>query len=207
MTPLLVNGPANAIATVVLAHGAGAGMEHDFMVTVAEGMAQRGLRVVRFEFPYMHARREGRRPGPDRMPKLQECFREVIDSQTGPVILSGKSMGGRIATTIADEVDAHAVIVFGYPFHPPGKPERPRTEHLENLRTPTLIIQGERDTFGTQADVADYKLSKQIGMSWLHDADHSLKPRKISGLTHEEHLASAIDQAATFAEKHVRHAD
>ena len=82
MTPLLIDGPDDAKCTVLLAHGAGAGMEHVGMVMLAQALAGSGLRVVRFEFPFMHARREGRRPGPDRMPKLQESFREVIESNT-----------------------------------------------------------------------------------------------------------------------------
>ena len=196
--PTLVDGPTRAAATVILAHGAGAGMEHEWIAGVAAGFAARGLRCVRFEFPDMAARREGRRPGPDRMPKLQAAFREVVAAQRGRVVLAGKSMGGRVATTIADEVGAMAVVVFGYPFHPPGKPTQLRTEHLEHLRTPTLILQGERDPFGTRDEVPDYPLSAAIRVRWLDDGDHSLKPRKKSGFTLEQHIATALDAAAAF---------
>ncbi|MCK5942383.1 MAG: alpha/beta fold hydrolase [Planctomycetes bacterium] len=199
MTPLLVDGPDDAFATLVLAHGAGAGMEHEWLVTMAKGLAARGLRVVRFEFPYMHARREGRRPGPDRMPKLLACYREVFEAQPAPVILSGKSMGGRAATMLADDVTCAGVVAFGYPFHPPGKPDNLRTAHLETMRTPTLIVQGERDTFGTRDEVEGYALSDQVELRWLEDGDHSLKPRKKSGFTLEGHLEAAMDAAAAFA--------
>ena len=198
MTPLLVDGPEDARATLLLAHGAGAGMEHEWMVTMAGALAERGLRVVRFEFPYMHARREGRRPGPDRMPKLLNCYREVFDAQDGPTFLCGKSMGGRAATMLAGDVDCAGVIAFGYPFHPPGKPENLRTAHLETLRTPTLIVQGERDTFGGREEVAIYTLSDAVQLCWLEDGDHSLKPRKKSGHTLEGHLQRAADAAAQF---------
>ena len=200
MTPLLIDGPDDAKCTVLLAHGAGAGMEHVGMVMLAQALAGSGLRVVRFEFPFMHARREGRRPGPDRMPKLQESFREVIESQhdRGPLVLCGRSMGGRVATMIADDVQARGVIAFGYPFHPPRKLENVRTAHLEHLRTPTLIVQGTRDAFGTPAEVAGYALSPQIEMLWLEDGDHSLAPRKRSGFTLAQHLSTAMERVVEF---------
>ena len=201
MTPLLIDEPEHAddhAITIILAHGAGASMEHAGMQSLADGFVAHGMRVVRFEFPFMHARREGRRPGPDRMPKLQACFHEVIASQEGPVVLAGRSMGGRVATMIADEVNAKAVLAFGYPFHPPRKPQNLRTAHLENLQTPTLIVQGERDPFGTPPEVASYSLSDRIELLWLADGDHSLTPRKRSGLTYEQHLATALDRAVDF---------
>jgi predicted alpha/beta-hydrolase family hydrolase len=199
MTPLQIDGPDDATVTLLLAHGAGAGMDHEWMATVARGLAERGLRVVRFEFPYMHARREGRRPGPDRMPKLLACYREVFDAQQGPVILAGKSMGGRAATMLADDVPCAGVVAFGYPFHPPGKPDNLRTAHLETMRTPTLIVQGERDPFGTRDEVGGYDLSAQIRLRWIDDGDHSLKPRKKSGFTMQGNLAKAMDAAVAFA--------
>lgn len=201
MTPLLIDEPETGgddATTIILAHGAGASMEHVGMQSLSDGLVARGLRVVRFEFPFMHARREGRRPGPDRMPKLQTCFHEVIASQPGPVVLAGRSMGGRVATMIADEVQAKAVIAFGYPFHPPRKPENLRTAHLENLQTPTLIVQGERDPFGTPPEVAGYQLSDHIELLWLPDGDHSMTPRKKSGLTYEQHVETALDRAVAF---------
>lgn len=200
MTSLLIDGPEDAFATLVLAHGAGAGMEHDWMEQMTAALTERGMRVIRFEFAYMHARREGRRPGPDRMPKLLDRYREVLASQEAPVFLGGKSMGGRVATMLADEVACAGVVAFGYPFHPPGKPDKLRTAHLQVLQTPLLIVQGERDTFGTREEVASYGLAETVQLAWMEDGDHSLKPRKKSGLTLEGHLAAAASHAAAFCQ-------
>lgn len=197
--PTLRNGPDVPLATVVLAHGAGAGMEHPFLSSVAEGLAAAGFAVVRFEFPYQHEARTGRRRAPDRLPVLQQTMREVVQHHAaGPFVLAGKSMGGRVATTIADELGARAVVVFGYPFHPPKQPTVQRTAHLAALRTRTLILQGERDPFGTREEVAGYTLSPAIELCWLPDGDHSLAPRQRSGFTAEQHLATAIERAAAF---------
>jgi predicted alpha/beta-hydrolase family hydrolase len=194
-----VDGPADARTTIVLAHGAGAGMDHPFLATVARGLAAHGFRVVRFDFPYRTA---GKR-APDRMPVLQAALREVVAScGPGKVVLAGKSMGGRVATMLADELAVRAVVVFGYPFHPPGEPTKLRTAHLADLRTPTLILQGERDEFGTRDEVAGYTLAKTITVQWFADGDHSLVPRKASGHTATSHLATAIAAAAAFAQRH-----
>lgn len=194
---VLHDGPADAPATVVLAPGAGAGMAHPFLAAVARGLADAGLAVVRLDFPYRTA---GKR-APDPMPVLQAALREVAAAALarGPVVLAGKSMGGRVATMVADELGAAGVVVFGYPFHPPGKPQQLRTAHLAALRTRTLILQGERDEFGTRDDVAGYTLSPAITVEWFVDGDHSLQPRKASGATKEGHLARAIAAAAAFA--------
>jgi predicted alpha/beta-hydrolase family hydrolase len=196
------DGPAHASATVVLAPGAGAGMEHPFLASVARGLAAADLAVVRLDFPYRTA---GRR-APDRMPVLQQALRDVVrDHVRGPFVLAGKSMGGRVATTIADEISAAAVVVFGYPFHPPRQPQRPRTAHLAALATPTLILQGERDVFGTRTEVATYELSPRIEIAWFADADHSLVPRQRSGFTAAGHLEGAIARAVGFVEALGRH--
>ena len=108
-------------------------------------------------------------------------------------------MGGRTATMLADAVQARGVVVFGYPFHPPKKPLQLRTAHLAELRTPTLILQGERDEFGTRDEVAGYALSPNIEVDWFVDGDHSLAPRRKSGFTPEQHLERAIARAAAFA--------
>lgn len=202
MDELRLDGPADAPITAVLAHGAGAGMDHTFLARIAAGLALRGIRVVRFEFPYMRARRGGARRGPDRMPVLQQAMREVARAQPGAVALLGKSMGGRVATMLADELGARCVVVFGYPFHPPEEPGKLRTAHLAALRTPTLILQGERDEFGTRDEVAGYALSPAIAVEWFADGDHSLAPRKKSGFTAEQHLAAAIERAAAFVLAH-----
>ncbi len=198
---LHLDGPEDAPCTVALAHGAGAPMDSPFMATIAEGLAGRGLRAARFEFPYMMRRREdGRKRPPDREPVLREAWHAVI-AELGPdrLIIGGKSMGGRMASLVADEAGVAGLVCLGYPFHPPGRPEKTRTAHLEALATPTLILQGERDPFGPPDDVAGYRLSPQIRLHWLADGDHGLKPRKASGRTEAENLAEAVDAIAAFA--------
>jgi predicted alpha/beta-hydrolase family hydrolase len=118
------------------------------------------------------------------------------------VAIGGKSMGGRMASLVADEAGVRALVCFGYPFHPPGKPEQLRTAHLAGMRTPTLILQGERDPFGTTADVAGYTLSKAIRVEWLPDGDHSFKPRKASGATEGGNLRQAVESASLFLSRH-----
>ncbi|HVR41469.1 MAG TPA: alpha/beta fold hydrolase [Thermoanaerobaculia bacterium] len=195
----LTDGPKNAERTFVLAHGAGGPMDNAWMTKVARGLAEHGIRVVRFEFPYMAARRTGKKTGaPDRPQVLLDTWRNVITDLGDDLAIGGKSLGGRIASMVADEMKVRALVCFGYPFHPPGKPERTRTEHLEALRTRTLILQGERDPFGVPSDVASYKLSKSIHVEWIPDGDHSLKPRSGSGNTEASNLQQAVDLAAKF---------
>ena len=172
MSRFLIDGPADATKTYVFAHGAGGPMVSSFMKTVARGIAGAGVRVVRFEFPYMAARRKR----PDRQNVLLDSFREVIGELGDPqnLVIGGKSMGGRMATMIADELQVAGLLVYGYPFHPPGRPERLRTEHLVSLRTRTLIVQGTRDTFGSREEVTGYSLSGRISIRWIEGGDHSL---------------------------------
>jgi len=200
----LLDGPARATRIVVLAHGAGAPMDTPFMTAMAEGLAGEGFRVARFEFPYMAERRNsGRRKPPDREPVLLESWRAAIAALGEPdrLVIGGKSMGGRMASLIADESGVAGLLCLGYPFHPPGKPEKLRTAHLEKLKTPALIVQGTRDPFGTRDDVAGYKLAKTIRLHWAEDGDHDLKPRKASGRTHAEALAEAVAAARQFIAK------
>ncbi len=198
---MLVNGPPDAPDRFVLAHGAGSPMDSPTMEAIATGVAAAGIRVVRFEFPYMRQRRTGgRRRPPDRQAALLETWHEVIDALGGAesLVIGGRSMGGRMASLIADAVDARGLVCLGYPFHPPGKPERLRTGHLAALRTPTLIVQGERDAFGSTAEVDGYDLSDAIRVHWLADGDHSFVPRKRSGHTTAGHLAAASAVTAEF---------
>jgi uncharacterized protein len=197
----LFDGPADALLTLVLAHGAGAPMNSPFLNTVARGVAQGGLRVARFEFPYMHARRDGgRRGAPDRGPVLEEAWIEAIAHLGGGarLVVGGKSLGGRIASMVADRAGVRGLVCLGYPFHPPGKPERLRTKHLEELTTPALIVQGTRDIFGGREDVAGYRLSEAIRIAWIEDGDHSFKPRTSSGRTESQNLAEAISLVREF---------
>ncbi len=198
----LIDGEKIAARTVVLAHGAGAPMDSSFMASVASGLAKSGLRVVRFEFPYMALRRaQGVRKGPDRAPVLLDAWRDAIAQLGGAdgLIIGGKSMGGRMATLIADEQEVAGLVCFSYPFHPAGRPQTTRTEHLRAIRTPTLILQGTRDPLGNRDDVAGYELSPVIALRWLEDGDHDLKPRKASGRTHAQNVDEAVQAAARFA--------
>jgi predicted alpha/beta-hydrolase family hydrolase len=197
----LTDGPDAADQVYVFAHGAGGAMDTPFMSTVAHELGQRGIRVVRFEFPYMAARRTGgKRGAPDREAVLLNTWREVVGQLGGgpALFIGGKSMGGRMATLVADELQVRGAVIFGYPFLPPGQPNKLRTAHLESMATPTLVLQGERDPFGTRDDVAGYQLSPQIRIEWIPDGDHSLKPRAKSGTTERENLLHAIEAAAAF---------
>ena len=200
---MLHDGPSAAQTTIVLAHGAGAGMDSASLEAFATGLAAEGFRVVRFEFPYMQRRRDtGKRGGPDRPAVLMETWRRVIATVgDGRLVIGGKSMGGRIASMLADDVDAHGLVCLGYPFHPPGKPEKLRTKHLRDLNTPTLIVQGERDPFGNRAEVATYDLSSNINLHWLDDGDHSFKPRKASGRTEQQNWDEAIEAIVRFVKQ------
>ncbi|WP_313024886.1 alpha/beta family hydrolase [Pseudomonas lopnurensis] len=192
-----------ACASLILAHGAGAPMDSPFMQAMAERLAARGVAVCRFEFAYMAERRTGgRKRPPDPQVRLLDHWREihalVRQQTTGPLAIGGKSMGGRMASLLVDELGVDALICLGYPFHPAGKPDKPRVAHLAALRTPALIVQGERDALGNRQTVAGYSLSTAITLHWLAAADHDLKPLKRSGLTHEQHLDSAADAVAAF---------
>lgn len=171
------------------------------MEKAARGLAADGFRVARFEFPYMHARRAGgARGAPDRPAVLKETWLAAI-RELGParLVIGGKSLGGRIASMVADEAGVRGLVCLGYPFHPPGAPERLRTAHLEDLSTPALILQGTRDPFGTEAEVEKYRLSRSIRVVWVPDGDHSFKPRAASGRTESGNLAFALESAAAFA--------
>ncbi|HVT01829.1 MAG TPA: alpha/beta family hydrolase [Thermoanaerobaculia bacterium] len=184
----------------LFAHGAGAPMDSPFMERVAGGVAEKGIAVARFEFPYMAARRQGQRKPPDRPAVLLDYWRQAVAERRDKrrIFIGGKSMGGRIATLVADELKADGAVCFGYPFHPPGKPETLRVAHLAAMTTPTLIVQGVRDALGNQQQVGSYELSPKIEIVWIQDGDHSLKPRKSSGRTEAENLAEAISAAAAF---------
>ncbi|MGG5873455.1 alpha/beta family hydrolase [Pseudomonas peli] len=192
-----------ARATLILAHGAGAPMDSEFMQTMAQSLAARGIAVLRFEFAYMAARRlDGKKRPPNPQAKLLEQWREVYaqvrQQVAGPLAIGGKSMGGRMASLLADELGADALVCLGYPFYAVGKPEKPRVVHLAELRTPTLIIQGERDALGDRQAVAGYALSESIKLHWLTAGDHDLKPLKSSGFSHQQHMQTAADAIAQF---------
>jgi uncharacterized protein len=214
---LLRDGPRDAALSLVLAHSAGAPMDTPFMLEAARVLSEAGVQVVRFEFPYMHARRAGGRRGPDRMPVLQDSFRAVVaelraecGSGTAPalpcgaaggerrVAIGGRSMGGRVASMLADELEVAGLLCFGYPFHPPDKPSQLRTAHLTELRTKTLMVQGTRDPFGSPDEIASYPLSPAIRVHFIVDGDHSLVPRKRSGRSEEEAREEVLEVALSF---------
>ena len=172
----------------MLAHGAGAGQRHPFMVGTAQGLAARGIDVVTFDFPYMH----DRRGAPDKAPVLEACFRSVIaasledaDLSRHRLVIGGKSMGGRMATHLgAQDVDGlKGIVALGYPLHPPGQPQKLRVAHLPDITVPTLIVQGERDAFGTPKELeAPLKTMKApVTLHVIEGADHSLTIRSKRG--------------------------
>jgi predicted alpha/beta-hydrolase family hydrolase len=182
-----VHGPP---CVVVLAHGAGAGQRHPFMVKVARALADRGIDVVTFDFPYMQQKRKA----PDKAPVLEDAFRRAIAEARALVspghalFVGGKSMGGRIATHLAAApVGAtlqggpiRGVIALGYPLHPPGKPEQPRTAHLPSITVPVLIVQGERDAFGTPEELRPVirTITAPVTLHVIDGGDHSLAVRR-----------------------------
>jgi hypothetical protein len=203
---LLTNGPADSPDSIVLAHGAGRGMDSPFMTAFAEGLAEAGLFVARFEFPYMaQSRRDGKRRPPNAAGLLMQTWRQVIDTMGGPhgLVIGGKSMGGRMASLVARELEQEGtpvagVACLGYPFHPPGKPETLRLDHLRAMHTPTLIVQGTRDPFGGADEVANYDLPDSVRIHWTPDGDHHLTPRKSSGYTTDHLWQDAVADVAAF---------
>ena len=205
---LLSQGPGDARCHIVLAHGAGAPMTSPFMESIARLLVERGLQVTRFEFAYMAARRTGVRKPPPRAERLKDEYEAVVARLAGSnpkgqsLVFGGKSMGGRVASLVADDLRAKGLVAglvcLGYPFHPPKKPDQLRTAHLEGLACPALIVQGERDPFGTRSEVYNYELSSAIKLHWAVDGDHDLSPRKASGATHPQNLVAAADAIAGF---------
>jgi predicted alpha/beta-hydrolase family hydrolase len=205
----IIDGPGDGRVTILLAHGAGAPMDSASMTAATKALAGIGFRVARFEFSYMAARRtsDSRRP-PPRAETLNPEYMVAVEElgATGPLIIGGKSMGGGVASMVADELHAARKIMgllcLGYPFHPPGKPESLRTQHLTALKTPALICQGTRDEFGTRDEVVAYPLSENIEILWLEDGDHDLKPRKaMSGFSTADHLAAMAAAVKAWSER------
>lgn len=209
-TQFLFDGPEDARVTLLLAHGAGAPMDSASMNATAKALAAQGFRVARFEFGYMASRRTsaGKKPPPKAEKVMPEYLAAVDDlgPTNGPLVIGGKSMGGRVASMVADALfDAKRIaglLCLGYPFHPPGRPQQLRTAHLIDLKTPTLICQGTRDEFGDRYEVGEFGLSDEIELFWLEDGDHDLKPRKaISGFTTAGHLQSLAEQVSSWVQR------
>jgi uncharacterized protein len=203
----LTTGPHDAPITVLLAHGAGAPMDSPAMTATSDALAAEGIRVARFEFDYMAARRTGSRKPPPKAELLMPHYERAVSNLAwrGILIIGGKSMGGRVASMVADRLHAAGAVAgllcLGYPFHPPHKPQQLRTAHLQDLKTPALIVQGTRDPFGTREEVDAYGLPTSIEILWLEDGDHDLKPRKsISGMTAAEHLSTMAARTREWAQ-------
>jgi predicted alpha/beta-hydrolase family hydrolase len=195
---LLWAGPESPTATVVLAHSAGAPMDSSWMNELCHLLGERDIRTARFEFAYMAGRRQGvRRPPPKAelsMGEYRDAVAEVVGIAGSPVVIGGKSYGGRVASMVADELHAAGsvtgLVCLGYPFHPPEKPDAVRTSHLLALATPALICQGTRDPFGGPDEVAGYGLAPTIEVRWF-EGDHDVQPRT--------RLGAVADAVAEFA--------
>lgn len=198
-------------ATLILAHGAGAPADSDFMDCLSKALAREGVKTVRFEFPYMQrAREDGRKRPPDRQPTLLAYFREVIEQVSraagGRIFIGGKSMGGRMASLLAAEPELAGIlggcICFGYPFHPSGKSERWRIEHFDRFHCPVLIIQGTRDPFGRKGEVLAQQAVADSGCTihWLVGGEHDFRPLA----KQPETQLQLIDEAARATSGFVR---
>ncbi|WP_324043076.1 alpha/beta fold hydrolase [Aeromonas dhakensis] len=204
MHEVIREGAVDAPVRILLAHGAGAGMEHAFLAELSRLLAGPDIEVVRFNFPYMSKRAlDGKRRPPDRQPVLLDHWHQMIKAFAHPrLFLAGKSMGGRMAAELyqesEDEMNAAGLLILGYPFHPPAKPDRWRGEVLKQIKTPTLLLQGERDTFGTRAELADFPFSSAVSVHWLTDGDHGFKPRKSSGASEQGNLCQAAERIKDF---------
>ena len=209
MTCILENGPKNADYQLIIAHGAGAGITFSFLEAIARLIGEQGIKVTRFEFAYMAAGREG---GKKRFPpKAETLIGEYVDMidvvskskpNTQKLVIGGKSLGGRVASLIADREFRNGridgLVCLGYPFHAPGQPGRLRTAHLENLTCPALIVQGTRDPFGSQAEIETMKIPPEIAFYWIGDGDHDFRPRSTSGFTQTGNLEAAAVAVASF---------
>lgn len=199
---LLWNGSASASSVLVLAHGAGADMNHEFMAYFAEELGSDSLAVARFNFRYIEA---GRR-SPDKQPVLEDTYRDVVqeivdDRSPQRLFIGGKSMGGRIGSHIvASGTEANGLVYLGYPLHPPGRPERIRDAHLGDIKAPQLFVEGTRDPFcplDTLAEVIG-KRKLKADVVVIDDGDHSLKVRKSSGRSTKQAWNEAIGAIATW---------
>ena len=216
---LLLDTVDNAKAQVIFAHGAGANMCHEFMTEITLLLNQACINVVRFNFPFMDKRAlTGKKYPPDRMPKLLVCYQTVIEhviaqvseqqiNNNLPLIIGGKSMGSRAAATLVADSDIlkvslinkiSGVFCLGYPFHPTKKPEKLRLEPLFDAKKPILIVQGDRDTLGSKAEIISYQLPEHCQCIFLPDGDHSLKPRVKSGFTYQANMKCAVEEIVQF---------
>lgn len=196
-------------AVVILAHGSGAGMRHSFMEAMANALASLELEVIRFNFPYMQqAEAAGKHRPPNRMPVLLEAMQDVMRlvsklEPSLPLILAGKSMGARVASQLLtlsniSEYRVLASVSFGYPFHPPGKPDKLRLDHFDDIRRPHLVLQGTRDPFGKQQEVKNYPLGENTKVDFVNSGEHSFIPLKSAGTSQQALIQYAAQQTANL---------
>ena len=197
--------------TALLGHGAGANQLSGFMRMFARGLAERGLDVMTFNFIYM----EQGRSVPDQKPKLESCFRAVIEAlakhrklKTNRLVVGGKSMGGRIASQVVAAreqeplaMDVSGLVFLGYPLHPPGNPAKPRVEHLEHIQKPMLFVQGTRDALGTPEEIQPFvkNLRPPAKIYAIDGGDHSFKTPKKFGVEQPQVYENAMDEIARWA--------
>jgi predicted alpha/beta-hydrolase family hydrolase len=206
-------------ATYILAHGAGGNQLSPWIVQFATAAAVRGIGVVTFNFLYS----EQGRGLPDKNDKLEACWRKVVeawhggvfakslDKSGGPLIIGGKSMGGRIASQIAagdpgaspGVAEVVGLVFLGYPLHPPGRPEQLRSRHLPAIRAPMLFIQGARDAFGTPEELQPIlsKLKAPADLLVIEEGDHSFKVPKAAGRTQAQALDLVLDGIVSWLKK------
>ncbi len=205
---IIICRPKSINYRLLLAHGAGAPMDSPWLTELTKKLLHHKIEVIRFEFPYMeNRRRTKKKQPPNKTNKLVDCFKENIDlfkSSQKPLLIGGKSLGGRIASMLADHQEVAGVICFGYPFHSPKKLiTEERTKHLSGIQTPTLILQGSRDPFGTPEDLKNLPMSAAIEIYWLKTSDHDFRPLKSSGWTQNDALESAASRVANFLQRRV----
>jgi predicted alpha/beta-hydrolase family hydrolase len=206
MGPLAVYGEAR-LGRLLFAHGAGAGQRSPFMRQFAASIASHGIQVLSIDFPYMQQMQEvgRRRPPPpvaQTLAQFSEWYALLSSLSDRPLWVGGKSMGGRVATLLASKEACPGVMVAGYPFHPPKSPNKLRLDHWPDIACPMLVMQGERDPFGTREEVAEYPLPSNAQLAWLNDGDHDFKPRRSSGLTQTVLIDEATQIAASFVRAH-----
>lgn len=199
--------PSSPRPPILLAHGAGVPMRSEFMETIAVGIAAGGHPVLRFNYPYAERMEQsGTRRPPDRRGPLMAAHRCALAKLTERFpeprpVLAGKSMGGRIASMLAAEGDdAASLVFFGYPLHPPGKPEKQRTEHFPTLAQPALFLQGDRDALAG-LDLLRTALETYGGQSTLEvieGADHDFAVLRRMGLAREEVLAGLVERTLAW---------
>lgn len=189
-------------ASLILAHGAGAGQTHPFLVRLATDLAARAIAVLTFNFPYI----DRKRGAPDSPAVLEDCYLDVIrfarQSLDGPLLIGGKSMGGRIATQVAARADfgggVAGIVILGYPLHPPGKPDVLRVKHLSSIQVPMLVIQGTRDTFGSPDELRPYfePHGSRVLIHPIDRGDHSFVVPKAAGRPQSEVNKEVVDVIA-----------